>query len=290
AMWDALGQPDATIHHAAVLHSGMVQIYMGSRYYRQDQVSPAMRDEAINKITERAGGNEVQKVAALSLLTSIDSGAAVKLAEQILADTGASKQLHLDATRVRLVSLTKAAGLKLASELLADPREEIRSMALTYLATGTEEIRSLREELWLTPNESAADRVSFNDGQPMVYSPPPRVKPEQMTSLLAAKNPRDAAYAGYLLALMGKPDGLDVLIAHWRGKPDDDTLRNLVIRAVAAVNADDKVPVLEAIYGTIKDESYSVRELYWTIRPMTGEKALLLRKKVRDEFGMQNLR
>ena len=35
---------------------------------------------------------------------------------------------------------------------------------------------------------------------------------------------------------------------------------------------------------------YEVREVYWTIRSMTGEPALALRKTVRQEVGMEKLR
>ena len=51
------------------------------------------------------------------------------------------------------------------------------------------------------------------------------------------------------------------------------------------------VPLLEEIYhGFPRDEPQRVQEFYWTIRALEGPNALRLRKQIRREFGMGNLR
>jgi len=103
---------------------------------------------------------------------------------------------------------------------------------------------------------------------------------------------QSAASAAYLLALSGDRSALDTLVAYWRqhGKSDSDWAR-LVYRAVAAINDDALVPVLEEVYaGMAERGSYYGRELYWTIRSMKGPNVLKLRKKMRDELGADVLR
>jgi hypothetical protein len=51
-------------------------------------------------------------------------------------------------------------------------------------------------------------------------------------------------------------------------------------------------PLLEEIYHTYQpnEDNYQIREFYWTIRSMTGPRAMQLRKLIRDEVGMDHLR
>src|SRR5205807_1102952 len=111
--------------------------------------------------------------------------------------------------------------------------------------------------------------------------------------LLRDSNPKTAAYAAYLLALLQDPSGLDSLIRYWRKQgTDSDELTPLVYGAVAGLNDDSKVPLLEEIYrGYLRNEHvYQVNPFYWTIRNMDGPSALRLRKQIRSEVGMEALR
>jgi hypothetical protein len=93
----------------------------------------------------------------------------------------------------------------------------------------------------------------------------------------------------YFLALLGEPRGLPALIQYWREQhAADKSWQRLVYRAIAALNDDAQVPVLDEIYKN--HERYEVREFYWSIRGMTGPQALELRKKIRKEVGMDYLR
>ena len=51
---------------------------------------------------------------------------------------------------------------------------------------------------------------------------------------------------------------------------------------------DSQTPILAEIYK--KQRDWQHREFYWTIRSMHGPAVLQLRKQIRDEVGMDNLR
>jgi hypothetical protein len=123
-------------------------------------------------------------------------------------------------------------------------------------------------------------------------NPPEGLTLEKIRPLLKDPDPESAALAGYLLATLGDPSGLDLLLRYWRehAHADEDWIR-LVYRAVAALGDDGRVSLLEKIYGGFRqDEHYQLREFYWTIRAIDGPNALKLRKQIRKEVGMDNLR
>ena len=102
------------------------------------------------------------------------------------------------------------------------------------------------------------------------------------------------AQAAYLLAMLDKPEGMDRLISRWRKarqSHDGEQWEKLVVEAIATSDAPRFVPLIEEIYRAMGSErSYEVRNLYWTIRSMHGPEILKLRKKIRDEVGMDQLR
>ena len=53
---------------------------------------------------------------------------------------------------------------------------------------------------------------------------------------------------------------------------------------------DSNTPILADIYGSFDKQDYDIKRFYWTIRSMHRPKILALRKKVRDEVGMERLR
>jgi hypothetical protein len=109
--------------------------------------------------------------------------------------------------------------------------------------------------------------------------------------MLADPDVKSAAYAGYLLSLFGEANGLGPLMTYWRARAlNDEAWTRLVYRAIAAINDQSQVPVLEEIYGRFQKEDYSIREFYWTIRVITGPRVLKLRERIRSEVGMERLR
>jgi hypothetical protein len=102
-------------------------------------------------------------------------------------------------------------------------------------------------------------------------------------------DPKVAAYAGYLLALLGDPQGLDKLIAYWREQGrSQDSLTQLVYRAIAALDDARQLPLLEKIYQQLSE--YEVRDFYWTIRAMSGTEIVKFRQRIRNQVGAEKLR
>ena len=156
------------------------------------------------------------------------------------------------------------------------------------LAGNSSALRYLHGEIYL----SSSSYEYIPSGQPIIPVPPRGLKPEQVRPLLQDKNPLVAAEAGYLLALLKDSTGMDKLLAYYEKKSTDhDFVCRMVYRAITALDDDSRVPILKDIYKSLsKSGSYELREFYWTIRNMTGEKCLELRKVIRDEVGMEALR
>src|SRR5439155_10675175 len=135
----------------------------------------------------------------------------------------------------------------------ARPEPESRKLALRFLILGAEPFHALRwDQLSLTvEGDSPFYGRSFSreNNQPIVPRAPTGVTAGPLKPLLKDPDPEVAAYAGYLLALLGEADGLDRLLQFWGGKASTDVCRaRLVYLAVAAANGDACWPVLEPVY------------------------------------------
>jgi hypothetical protein len=133
--------------------------------------------------------------------------------------------------------------------------------------------------------------AGINENRPFVPAPPDGLTADAVRPFLADADPSTAAAAGYLLTLFGDAAGFDLLVRYWRTRaPHDDFWTRLVCRAVTALGDDVRVAILEEAYRGLGDTHLTVREFYWTIRALEGPNALRLRKLIRDEVGMNNLR
>jgi hypothetical protein len=84
---------------------------------------------------------------------------------------------------------------------------------------------------------------------------------------------------------------LDRLLDYWKQMKSDDEWNKLAYEAISAGDDAKYVPILEQIYETFhKEESHLMRDFYWSIRTMHGPEILKLRKRIRDEVGMDQLR
>jgi hypothetical protein len=163
-----------------------------------------------------------------------------------------------------------------------------------FLCLGTGAIQHIRDRhIYLSLNN---DRVRSGRGSGVgQYVPkvPAGLERDVVRELVRDSDPVTAAAAGYLLALLGDPAGLPALVRHWResARDDGDWVR-LVAMAVASLDDDARVPVLEEVYreltreGSDRRDTSLIRDFYWTIRPLAGPNALRLRKAIRDEIGM----
>jgi hypothetical protein len=138
---------------------------------------------------------------------------------------------------------------------------------------------------------SRSSFYSSSSDKVIVPEPPKHVTVDQVRPLIADADPQVAAYAGYVLSLLGEPEGLEPLLKYWRERslkrPDSATDR-LVYRAIVALDEAQQIGVLQQIAQRIDEHAAS--EFYWTIRGMTGPEILKFRKEMRDKLGMESLR
>lgn len=292
-LWELLNDKAADLSVAAAVDRALIRTYTGQEYWyiQQQSGDPAARKAMIGTAKHMAAeGSANQRLVALALLESASPGDAAASAVAVLEGGKAGEGLGTAALQVLLLSQSREDGVKSALAHVGDA-SAMRKVALAYLAAGAEPIRSIQGELYLNANNPQLQFRTFGEGVPIVIEPPAGVAPDAIRPYAKDADPEAAAYASYLLCLMGERQGLDAVVAWWRGRRDDDTWRRLAYRAVAVVGDDNLTPVLDEIYATYdKSRGYEIRDFYWTIRVMKGEQVLKLRKRIRDEVGMENLR
>src|SRR5262249_45408813 len=147
-------------------------------------------------------------------------------AAKIVADARASAALRRDALQVQLLGQSPADAQRLAAGALARPEPEVRKLALRYLVHGGEPFHTLHwDQLYLSVEGDSASFIrDYNRGsnQPIVPKAPAGLTAGPLKPLLTDADPEVAAYAGYLLTLLGEADGLDRLLQFWGGKARTD--------------------------------------------------------------------
>lgn len=237
-----------------------------------------------------ASGSWAQRSVALALLLSVEPAAAPDLATKLIAEAN-SDAVRREAFRFLLLAQPEAQGEKAAVGQAIGKDAPLRRLAITYLAQGRGALQSMKDEPLDIYDIRGFNRYSQPDnaGQPIEVTPPAGLSAEAVRPLLKDADREVSAAAGYLLATLGESDGLDALIKHWRAHGNEDTSwTRLVYRAITALNDAKRVPVLDEIYK--HRESIDMKDFYWTIRGMKGAEILELRKRIRDEVGLQNLR
>jgi HEAT repeat protein len=267
-------------------------------YGAQPRVLPKSWTKAVVDVAGRyaATGSSWQRTVALAVLMAADLDEAARSAAQIVDDRDLPEELRLDAFQVRLVLLTPSDAENEVVEAMADGSQAKRRLVLVYLARGAEALGQLRghpldlsDILGFIPPAYAA---MMEQGQTN-SSPPKGISPDVLRPFVRDADPELAAYAGYVRALLNQADGLPPLVAQWRSRRDQAAVWDpLVERAITALDDAGHVSVLEAIYESIDrdHETHRIKELYWNIRSLGGPDALKLRKRIRDEVGMDNLR
>jgi len=295
-IWNLFTHQDMNNSAADSLIDRLKENYFGDTYFSSSSVTPAMR-KRVSQDSEKylASENDWQRTAAMIMLINVDQEKTSQAAKAIFADENNSPQLRDDALRILLVSQPEPQQTKVAVEALQTGDILMERTALTLLSQGAGAIHRVRG--YISLNYSGG-HVSYSYGYsdtPKLIVPkaPAGLTAEQVRPFLNSTDATNAAYAGYLLTLLDEPSGLAPLIAQWRENTSIYGIwPRLVYRAVAHTNDSEYVPVLEEIYESYSESgsSYRTKEYYWTIRIMTGPEILRLRKRIRAEVGMSNLR
>lgn len=292
-LWDLLGRKDLSPGWAESIQDGLRRVYLGRQeaWYNPKPTLQRLLIEEVRPWTER--GPEIRQIVALSLLLTGSRSDAVAAATLLYENPQSSEELRKDALQIMLLGQSPDKAGQIATAALSRSDDKVRETALLYLARGPGSLHVLRGTIHLlfTHTEFAFESGMHSGGSPIVPKPPPGPKPDDLRPLLTSTDGPTRAHSAYLLALLKHRDGIDVLIDHWRQNArNDEAWRRQVYRAITALNDDKLTPVLEEIYADLGTEDWQIREFYWTIRSMEGEKILELRKKIRAEVGMERLK
>jgi HEAT repeat protein len=303
-LWQQLAKGRLTPAEAQGLLQNLLQTYKLAEQPHhvshgvQPRVRPKSWTKAVVDVARRyaAKGVPWQRVVALAVLSAADREEAARAAAEIHDDQDLPEELRLDALQVLLLVRAPTEVEQDVVAAMAGGSQSGRRLALVYLARGAEALGQLRghaldfsDILGFIPPAYAARMERQQEG----HGPPKGVAPEALRPFLHDADPELAAYAGYVLALLGQADGLPPLVSQWRSRRNQAAVWDpLVERAVAALDDAGHVSVLEAIYESFDREHdvHRIKELYWNIRSLGGQEALKLRKRIRDEVGMDSLR
>ncbi len=236
-------------------------------------------------------GGELQKVEALCLLFRIDQNAVGKSAGEIYRKKKNSPSLRCDALKILLLSQPDKSAEPIAAEAISDPA--VRNVAVSYLAVGGQAVWMIRNSVYLNPSTNLINIQFTYAGQGGSIIPihvPAGLNAAYLGELLSDDDQDVAAYAGYLLSLQRDHRGIEPLLRAAQAHGfQDDQWGKLAYRAITTLDDDSFTPVLQRIYESYATQTWELREFYWTIRAMHGPNVLKLRKKIRDEVGMQQL-
>jgi HEAT repeat protein len=229
-----------------------------------------------------------QQRVAMAFLLATNKTKAAEAAQIVYENAQASVAIRCDAFCVVLKTSRKKEAQKFAIAALANPDSAITERAIGFLTSGDRVLNSIANGTF--PLE--VNQIRFVENNEDKDNPLPKeLSLGDVRAHLASPNDAVAAQAAYLMVMLGDSQELDRLINHWRKTEiNDPQWQKLVYKAIAASKDARRVPLLEEIYRSIKDRPQDVRGFYWAIRTMEGPDVLRLRKRIREEVGMGNLK
>lgn len=292
-LWDVLAGDQVTAELAMSVFGNLASShgFEKDRYLQANEPpKPVGLDVVKLKLFANSSHPQQQRVA-LALLLLVDESAAGEAAKAIAENEKLTDSIRADAFCVELLSGSTEDAQQAVVAALLKAGSPLSRPALAYLTLGEAGIQSLSQGEF---SLSLRRGNQFLGGTENNVALPKELTAEHLRPFLAGSDDDAAAQAAYLLAMLGEPEGIDRLIARWRKarqSHDDEQWEKLVIEAVAASDEPRYVPLIEEIYrAMLGQRDYEVRGLYWTIRSMHGPEILKLRKKIRDEVGMDQLR
>jgi hypothetical protein len=294
SLWALLARKDANAHLASVLKSSISQLYFSDHYYSPERAPLGDRKSAIADMIPRAkSGPKWQRLVALSILLKIARDDVEEIAKTAVTDKAADPDFRADMFRILLFSQSRIEGRKTAIGGLSSENTSVRQRALSYLAKGASSLSNLGDQEFSLDVPDTLS-VSRSSGQPIIPEAPEGLTAAVLQPLLQTDDAEIAAYAAYLLILLDESEDLAPLIDFWRNHArEDESWTRLVYRVIAYLDDSSRMATLESIYDDdISKQQYRTNQsdFYWTIRIMTGPKILALRKRIRDEVGMDSLR
>ncbi len=286
-LWNLLAAEAVDDDQTSRVHQSLESLYQSKRIATPQgdrRIAPAVL-KTLKGFA--ADGQPAQQIVALALLVNNAARDDAAAGARTLFETpGISESLRTDALQLQLASLDAPGAERLAAGQLGAENPATCKLAARYLTLGAEAVQHFHKGIYL----HSFGRVyhSYRNGVAIEVSAPKGVTEEKVRPLLTNADPDVAACGGYLLATLGQDDGLDRLIDMWRAKGKSGNWHQPLYRAIAALDDDTRTPLLAEIYKQLND--WDRREFYWTIRSMNGPQVLKLRKQIRDEVGIENLK
>lgn len=288
-LWSLLARADTKPGLAAAVHDSLRTYYVGEQTYNAPKLPAAERKRIVGELRPKAEkGAELQRTVAMALLLPVDASAAAAVAKAVRADAGTGEWLRLDALQVQMLAMSDDEAMAEAIAVMSGKDAAMRKVVLPYLIGSDGSLQQLRGTIYISYSRPSRSRTG-DDGKPLLPEYPKGLDPQILTTIMNGADEDLRPMAAYLLALQKDRKALDYLIAYWRTHADGEW-RDLTYRAIAVMNDDSLTPVLEEIYRTYQGSQYDIREFYWTIRKMQGPKVLTLRKQIRQDVGMDQLR
>ena len=240
---------------------------------------------------------------ALALLNHIEQPKAKQLAKKIMVSNRSGEVKHL-AARVMLRTekyITDEWGDRTASSDRSHAVEVLKStnpvqvaLAMKYIAFGENVLNKNQdgdEQFQIVEYSYYGTSAGRKEGTAKLFNPPKGMTEAMLDFKDVQLDAEGKAYASYFRALFDEKADLKDLIDYYKQHPENTQTNKLVYRAVAATNNDDLVGVVEKIFDfNLDDDDESEHaDLYWTIRPMDGDNALKLRKRIRVKVGTGTL-
>lgn len=289
ALWGLLAHPVVDVTAVEGIGKALKAFYFPQNKYQIEKATAQARKPAVDAATRlMREGSRWQRSTAIGLLRTLEPEKVVTMAKGIFADEKLGMDARTEAFRLILATEAGKKGMTLAVANLSSSEAGFQRAALTFLVEGKAAIAK-DAGVELTGNEEG---MFMRTQQHVAIEPPPGLAADTLRPLLAADDPHVAAQAGYLLALLGEPEGLPPLMAYWQNAAQrEPAWSRLVYRAIANLDDATQIPVLKEIYQQLNTDSlrHVIPEFYWTIRVMTGPEILAFRKQIRDEIGMDQL-
>lgn len=290
-LWEIVADKDFNSRLAGNISRAIGSSLTGEWYWRYDKDSndnPAIKDQVIeNAKLHLQTGNEWETLIALFQISNADPTMAANLAKEIYADEFQPQELRDDAYQIAFLYADPDKRVALAKEGLQsdNPKHQAIAVVALVLADEYDEFSTVRNELHFNRSYSSHFFSSSSSGPgPIIPKVIDGIDPETARDLLTHSEAKVRALAGYALAMHGDDAGLAELLEFWRNEAyEDSTYQRLVYSAIAKLNAGDQIETLREIAS--QHEGYYAGQFYWTIRIMSGDEVLQLRKELRDKFG-----
>lgn len=289
-LWDLLARPGFAEDGLSAVYESLLTFYFGEYNWNLELVAAERRKAAETDGRQYAEtGTYWQRLVGLTLLVTADRAQAAEITEKLLAEASTESDLALQRDLIRLILLAQAPGKtrEVALEWLSKGKPEQRKAALHYFSRGSSSLALIRDRMYVrvTFDADPSEFVGMRADQPIKPTAPEGLTAEAVRPWLKDADPGTAAVAGYLLALLGEPEGLGPLLEYWRTHAKQDyQWTRMAYRGVAALNDEDQLPVLKEIYESMEGEEYRTREFYWTVRSMKGKKVVAFREQVRKDI------